>query len=91
LSSRTTKQAFNSSADQGGGKRRGLPRAALDLLQHQGDAERDRRLGQVPAASRFIKLRGDVAPDRAFAVLRRQMPYQLAHVGQRPQLSSLWG
>ena len=71
-----------SSVDQRGGVA-GLCGTALDVLQHQHQAQRDGDVDWVGAGGCLLKLRGDVAPGRPLPLCRWQVPHERAHVGEK--------
>jgi hypothetical protein len=59
---------------------------AFDAFKHQYQAQRDLDLDRIDGSGRrLVKLRCDAAPCRLIPVLFRQMPHELAHVGERPR------
>ena len=65
-------------------------RPRFDVFQHEHDAQRNGDIGHVRAVRRFVQLRRDVAPCRLSAVIFRQVPDQLTHVGERGNRHHLW-
>jgi hypothetical protein len=64
----------------------GLRWTALDILQHQRQAQRYGRIGRIGGAGGGLgDLLRDVAPSRSRPAIFRQMSHQLAHVGERPE------
>ena len=47
------------------------------------NARRDNDADPSAPAGRLVEFGGGVTPSRALAVIRRQMPHELAHVGER--------
>lgn len=55
------------------------------MFEHEHQAQRNADIGRVGAGLRFVQLGSDVLPRRLAAMIRGQMPHQLAHVGERRQ------
>ncbi len=67
----------------------GLLGTALDVLQHQRQAQRDNEADHVSTGGGFLKLGRNVTPRLSCAMLLGQMPHEFPHITERPERHDL--